>query len=82
MNLSWARRLCAGFCLAGGWFWGAPVVWAQEVIPLQETSAETPGDKLLLLRAEQISREGEIITCVGKVRVEYEGLQLDCQWLQ
>jgi len=82
VNLSWARRLCIGFCLAGGWFWGAPAVWAQEVIPLQETSAEAPGDKLLLLRAEQISREGEIITCVGKVRVEYEGLQLDCQWLQ
>ena len=54
---------------------------AQEV-PLQETSAQVADDKLLLLRAEQISRDGDSITCVGKVRVEFEGLILDCQWLR
>ncbi|MBS2037219.1 hypothetical protein JST97_19685 [bacterium] len=82
MNFSWARRLAFGICLAGGWFLGAPAVRAQEVIPLQEESVQVAGDQLLLLRAEQITREGQTITCVGKVRVEYEGLTLDCQWLR
>jgi len=70
-----------GLWLTGGWFSGAPAVYAQEA-PLQETSAQVPGAKLLLLRAEQISREGDAIICVGKVRAEYEGLQLDCHWLR
>jgi hypothetical protein len=50
--------------------------------PGQELSTPVAGSKLLLLRAEQITRQGDAIVCVGKVRAEYEGLLLDCHWLR
>lgn len=50
--------------------------------PLQEFSTFTEGEQLLLLRAEQISRDGDVITCVGKVKAQYEGWELNCQWLR
>lgn len=48
----------------------------------QETTATSPEGYLLLFRAEQIQREGDVLTCVGKVHIEYEGVSLDCQWLR
>lgn len=79
--MNFSARLALSVLLAGGWFWGAPAVQAQEA-PLQEASAPVAGARLLLLRAEQITRQGDAIICVGKVRAEYEGLQLDCHWLR
>jgi len=50
--------------------------------PLQEVVAPAGSAELLLLRAEQITRQGDVFTCVGKVKAEFQGLQLDCQWLR
>jgi hypothetical protein len=75
------KKWLAACCLAWVSFAGPPVVLAQEP-PLQELAAPVSAGQLLLFRAEQITREGDVITCVGKVRAEYEGLQLDCQWLR
>ncbi len=60
---------------------GCPSALAQAP-PAQELQTLVQSDQLLLLRAEQITREGDVITCVGKVRAEYEGLLLDCHWLR
>lgn len=60
--------------------------WAQ---PPQENRQQTqvpapnaPAGELLLLRAEQIVRNGDTITCVGNVEAEVQGLKLDCHWLE
>ena len=74
-------RFWVGLGLVTVCLWGTPIAHAQEV-PLHEISTPVIGAKLLLLRAEQITRQGDSIICVGKVRAEYEGLQLDCQWLR
>lgn len=60
---------------------GGPPVLAQG-LPLQEVRTQAGQDELLLLRAEQITREGNVFLCVGKVKAEFQGLQLDCQWLR